>query len=484
MMKIATITLQQKIIMVNQLSIINMKIKYSWVIPAIILISSCRVTNSYHGPAVGQEGFYREHGGTDTSSIARVQWDAYFQDHALQNLIKEGLANNLDLKSAVERINAAQAELQSSKNAYLPSLSGNASVTQEKLAYPQAFGFVKDTRLYSLGLSSSWEIDIWGKLSSAKRAAFATLMQQQAVKQAVQSELIATIAGDYYLLATLDEQLIILRKTAANRREDVNTVKALQSSNVVNGAAVVQSEANYYATEVAIPGVVKQIRKTENALSVLLGRAPGPIIRNTLNMEQVPATLNTGVPAQLLANRPDVQQAELAFRVAFEQTNIARTAFYPSLTLTAAGGFSSFSVGDWFTRNLGLFGNVTAGLLQPIYNKGINKARLKTAKAQQQVALNSFQQSLLVAGQEVSDALFAYQTVEDRKTNRQLQITALEKSVDFNQTLLKYSPATNYTDVLTSQQSLLAAQLDGVNDRLEQWQAVISLYHALGGGWQ
>ncbi|MEN0052330.1 MAG: efflux transporter outer membrane subunit, partial [Mucilaginibacter sp.] len=390
-----------------------MKIKYSWVIPALIIISSCRVTSPYHRPAVNQEGLYREQSGTDTANnIALVHWDTYFQDPALQNLIREGLANNLDLKSALERINAARAEFQSSKSAFLPSLSGNASVTQERLAYPQAFGFVKDTRQYAIGLSASWEMDIWGKLSSAKRAAFASLLQQQAVKQAVQSELVAAIASDYYLLAALDEQLDILKRTAANRQEDVNTVKALQASNVVNGAAVVQSQANYYATEVAIPGITRQIRKTENALCVLLGKAPGPINRNALRLQQMPVGLNTGVPAQLLANRPDVQEAELAFRVAFEQTNIARSYFYPSLTLTAAGGFSSFSVGDWFTRNLGLFGNVTAGILQPIYNKGINKARLRTAKAQQQVALNSFQQSLLVAGQEVSDALFAYQTVE------------------------------------------------------------------------
>jgi multidrug efflux system outer membrane protein len=461
-----------------------MKIKYTWVITALMIASSCRITKPYIRPASGQDGLYRDHASTDSTNIARIPWNTYFSDPKLQTLIKEGLANNLDLKSALERINSARADLQSSKTAFLPIVSGNASVTQERLAYPQGFGFIQNARLYNLGLSASWEADIWGKLSSARRASLAGLLLQQAVRKAIQTQLIADIAGDYYLLLALDEQLSILQKTAANRQEDVKTVKALQNSNVVNGAATVQSEANYYAAEVAIPGIVKQIRKIENALSVLLARVPGPIERSTENIMELPAELRVGIPAQLLANRPDVQQAELAFRAAFEATNVARTYFYPSLTLTASGGFTSFSVGDWFTKNTGLFGSVAGGIFQPIYNKGINKARLKTAQAQQQQAFYNYQHSLLIAGQEVSDALFAYKTVEDRKINRKLQISALEKSVDFNQTLLKYSTATNYTDVLTSEQNLLSAQLENVNDRLEQWQAVISLYHALGGGWQ
>ncbi|WP_261387961.1 TolC family protein [Chitinophaga pinensis] len=228
----------------------------------------------------------------------------------------------------------------------------------------------------------------------------------------------------------LDYQLLLLEKAAAIRSADVEAMTELQRSNVVNGAAVVQSQANEYAARVAIPVVKKQIRQTENILSTLLGKPAGDIKRSRLEEQSIPAMINSGVPAQLLANRPDVRQAELAFRGAFESTNIARTAFYPSLTLTAAGGFSSFSFGDWFTKNTGLFGNVAAGVFQPIYNRGLNKSRLKIAEAEQQTAYYNFQQSLLTAGQEVSDALFTYSSVEERKTFRSKQIQALEKSVD------------------------------------------------------
>jgi multidrug efflux system outer membrane protein len=300
----------------------------------------------------------------------------------------------------------------------------------------------------------------------------------------VLTQLIADIAKHYYTLLVLDRQLDILERTVVLRNSDVKTMTALQTSNVVNGASVVQSQANEAAARVAIPIIKKQIRQTENALSVLIGRHPARISRGRLEEQSLPEMISTGIPAQLLGNHPDVRQAELAFRVAFEMTNIARTAFYPTLSLTASGGFSSFSLDNLFTRNTGLFGNVVAGLFQPIYNRGLNKARLKATQAEQRSAYYNFQQSMLTASQEVSDALYSYSSVEDRKADRRKQIQALEKSVDFTQTLLKYSTGTNYIDVLTSEQSLLSAQLDQTNDQLEQWLSVIDLYHALGGGWR
>ena len=259
-------------------------------------------------------------------------------------------------------------------------------------------------------------------------------------------------------------------------------MKELKKGAVVNGAAVVQSEANRYAAEVSIPDIKRSIRETENALDILLSRPPGAITRSTLTDQKVTAELQTGIPTQLLTNRPDVQQSEYAFRAAFENTNLARTYFYPSFTITASGGLSSLTLKDFFTKSI--FYNAAAGLTQPIFNQGINKARLRTAQAQQQEALNSFQKTLLVAGQEVSNALYAHETAVEKQDSRSKQIIALQKSVDYTQELLRYSSATNYTDVLTSEQNLLAAQLSGVSDKLQELQAIVNLYRALGGGWR
>lgn len=447
----------------------------------LIGFASCRISKPYQQPEFDTSKLYRDAEGKDTTNMASVHWKKLFGDTILTGLIAEGLDQNIDMKIALQRINAARANFQQSKAAFLPDLNGTASVKQSKLAFPQGFGLVTSTTQYDLGLTATWEADIWGKLKSAKRSALAGLLQTEAARRAVQTQLIADIANRYFTLLALDQQLLVLEQTVNNRKTDVRTMKALKAANVVTGAAEVQSEASQYAAEVAIPRLQKQIRETENALNVLLARPSAPVKRSSLNVQQLLVDLKAGVPLQLLQNRPDVKQAEYAFMAAFENTNVARKLFYPALSLTANGGFTSFSLKDWLTPD-GLFGNIAAGLVQPIFSKGANKARLTTAKATQQEAALNFQQSLLKAGEEVSNALFAYQTARTQKEIRVKQLTALQKSVDFTKKLLRYSSATNYTDVLTSEQNLLAAQLEDIDDKLQQWQAVIALYRSLGGG--
>jgi outer membrane protein TolC len=259
-------------------------------------------------------------------------------------------------------------------------------------------------------------------------------------------------------------------------------MKALKQGAVVNGAAVVQSEANLYAAQVTLPDLKRSIKEAENALSVLVAKAPNAINRTTLDQQTPYANLQTGVSAQLLKNRPDVIAAEFGFRSAFENTNVAKAYFYPALTITATGGLSSLQLQDFFSKSI--FYNLVGGLTQPIFAKGANKARLKTAEANQQIAFYNFQQTLLTGGQEVSNALYAYQTASEKEATRAKQIASLTKAVDFTKELLRYSSATNYTDVLTSEQSLLTAQLSGINDRLQKLQSVVNLYRALGGGWK
>ena len=461
---------------------------YFLLLPVLMSIwVSCRVTKPYSRPDLNTTDLYRGQTNTDTATIAAMPWQTLFTDTVLRALISEGLYQNLNLKIAVQKIFEAQATFGQTKAAFFPSLSGNAIATRSRqslaaLDFPSGIAINTLTTTYQLGLSTSWEADIWGQLSSAKRAAFSNLLATDAAKRAVQTQLIADIANNYYALLALDRQMEITEQTLKNRLKDVETMKALKEGAVVNGAAVVQSEANRYAAEVSIPDIKRSIRETENAIDLLVGRPPGPLNRSKLADQQPVTTLQTGIPIQLLKNRPDVQQAEYTFRNAFENTNAAKTYFYPQFTITASGGYSNLQLKEFFVNSI--FYNIAAGLTQPIFNQGINKARLKTARAQQLEALYSFQQTLLVAGQEVSNALYAYQTAIDKDSARGKQIAALTKSVDYTEQLLRYSSATNYIDVLTSEQSLLAAQLSGVDDRLQQLQAIVNLYRALGGGWR
>ena len=453
---------------------------------ATLCLTAC-VTKKYERPALNSNDLYRDNSGTDTATIANLPWKTLFGDATLQTLIQQGLDENLDLKQAIERIKIAEATLRQSRAAFLPSLTGDLSVTDAKqsraaLNFPPGININTETQTYKAQLSTSWEADIWGKLSSAKRSAYASLLQTDAAKRAVQTQLIANIANTYYNLLALDKQLAITEQTVKIRETDVETMKSLKEGAIVNGAAVVQSEANLYAAQVTIPDLKKSIKETENALSVLLGKGPGTINRNTLDEQQPFSNLQVGVSSQLLQNRPDVQAAEFAFRAAFENTNTAKTYFYPALTLTANGGLSTLDLKNFFDQSI--FYNLIGGITQPIFNKGQNKARLKTAKAQQQQAFYGFQQTLLTSGQEVSNALFAYQTASEKETTRAKQIASLTKAVDYTKELLRYSSATNYTDVLTSEQSLLAAKLSSTNDRLQKLQSIVNLYRALGGGWK
>lgn len=457
--------------------------KYIGLVILLTVLASCQVSKKYERPAVNTSNLYRDQQNTETTTIATMPWQKLFNDPILIELITEGVQQNLDLKIAVEHINIARASFKQSKATFLPDLNGNASITQSKLAFPQGFGIISSSTQYDVGLTASWEADIWGKLRSSKRSALAGLLQTEEAKKAVQTQLISDIANNYFMLLALDEQLMVLEKTVVNRKTDVSAMKSLKAANIVTGAAEVQSEANQYAAEVGIPRLKRQIRETENAMNVLLTRQAGSIDRKSLESQQLLLDLNIGIPAQFLQNRPDVKQAEYAFMKAFETTNVARQSFYPSLNITASSGFTSFSFKDWITPS-GLFANIAGGITQPIFNKGANKARLATAKAAQQESAYLFQKSLLKAGEEVSNALFSYQTAIEQQSIRTKQLQSLQKSVDFTKKLLRYSSATNYTDVLTSEQNLLSAELDNVGDKLQQWQAVISLYRALGGGWQ
>ena len=463
----------------KQLNKIWSNLAIAIVLLLVLFLYSCRLTDNYQRPTgLTDTKLYRDADTSDTTNIAAIPWKKMFSDALLQQLIQEGIDNNFDLKIATSRIKQARANLRQSRAAFYPTLDITAAgpiVNTEKI--------VNASTLFELTGSSSWEVDIWGKLRSSKRAALVALLQSDAYKKAVQTQLVSDIATNYTTLLALDAQLQVTLKTIDNRVLDVEIMKKLKESDVVTGAAVVQSEANRYSVEVTIPDLKQNIRIAENALSILLGRSPGSITRDSLNHQQVWTALKTGIPAQLLANRPDVLEAEYQLRYYYDLTNEARSYFFPSLTITAQGGFASGNISQLFSTS-SLFGNIVGGLVQPVFNHGLNKQRLKIAQAQQEESLLTFKKTILNAGQEVSNALFAYQVATDKLKMREQQIGFLQKSVEYTKELLKYSANTNYTDVLTSEQSLLAAQLNNVSDKVQQLQSVISLYRSLGGGWK
>jgi outer membrane protein, multidrug efflux system len=446
------------------------------------ILVSCSTSRHYQRETVSTDKLFGDTLVTDSVTMASQPWRELFTETHLQKLIQEGLDNNPDLLLAMQKVAEAEAYFSQSKAALLPSVSANGKgtyVRNPESIYPDG---PREVTTYQLSGEASWEVDLWGKLSSSKRAAYANFMASDAGRKAVQTRLISSIASAYYTLAGLDAKLAITQQTVKNNIDLVETIKVLKESGKVTGAAIVQSEAARYATEVTIPDLQQQIREAENALCLLLGRVPGTVERGKIEDQTLSSILKTGVPAQLLDNRPDVMQAEFAVMSAYETTSSARAYFYPALTLTASTGFAAADLNKLLDPT-SFAANVIGGLAQPLFNKRINSTRLKVAKAQQEEALISFRNTLLKAGQEVHNTLGSYESSVRKIALRKLQLDALIKSVDYTKELLTYGSAT-YTEVLNAQTSLLSAQLNSVNDQLQQLNAVVTLYRALGGGWK
>lgn len=433
---------------------------------AVIVFTGCGlVTKKYEEVELSenqQKELYRDYEATDSTTIADIQWQDFFADEKLKTLISDALANNYDLQNAILQIGVAENTLKQSKLAFLPSLDFSPSVTYNKtsrnsLNLPSNININLQTVNVSLGFSTNWEIEIWGKLSAAKRSAQASWMKSVASQNAVKTALVATVADLYYTLLSLDKQLQITKETILVREKTVEAMQALMDAGSVTGADVVQAESNLYAAQLLVPELTQTIRELENSLCVLTAKPLQSIERGTMDGQQMNVDLKLGVPAQLLANRPDIQAAELSFRQAFELTNVAKASFYPTLRLTSGSGGISALTTKTLLDPASIFVNIVAGLTQPIFQRGQLKANHRNAKITQQQAWNDFQNTILKAGQEVTDALFSYQTAKEKQLIREKQIESLEKAVEFRMELLEYTSTTNYTDVLTSEQGLIAA---------------------------
>lgn len=466
----------------------NRKLIYKILAVAVLalVVQSCFTAKTYERPQVATDNLYRtETVLKDSASLADVSWDKLFTDPILQGHINKGLQNNLDIRIAIQTIAAAEANMKQGKAGYIPTLNVGADWTHAILSKNSQFGaLLKDrsTDTYQIAGNLSWEADIWGKIRSNKRAANASYLQTIAAQQAVKTQLVSDIASTYFQLMALDAQLKVVDSTLGNRTQSVDVIKSLKDAGNVNEVGVKQTEAQLYATQIIREDLKNSIVILENTMSILLGESPRGIERGIFDNQSVTADIKLGVPALALSKRPDVIAAEYNLISNFELTNVAKSAFYPSLKVTAQGGLQSIELKEWFNAN-SFFANIVTGLTQPIFNQRQIRTRYEVAKANQEKAYLQFEQSLLTAGKEVSDALQSYNNETAKLEIRTKQVDVLQKAASYSDELLSYG-LVNYLEVLTAKDQALSTQLDLIDNQYRQYASVIMLYKALGGGWK
>lgn len=470
-----------------------MKGFYKFIGIAIVLISlqSCLVSKEYErAEVVNEQEFRTDSLEQDTTSMGDVSWQEMFSDSQLQEYISRALENNIDNLIAVQQIKSAESYIKQGKAGYYPTLSIGAQYSRNALSKNgQQGAMVQNTGqtsfdAYELSGNLSWEADIWGKIRSQKRAFDASFMQAVATQQAIKTRLIANLASTYYQLLAVDEQIALTKETIELRKTSWETTKALKESGIggVTSTAVKQTKAQYLDAKAFLIDLETQTRLLENTICILMGDEPHEIERTSLDAQEVTTELKIGVPVQLLNNRPDVVVAENNYRQAFEMTNVARANFYPSITISAGGGFQSTEISNWFSLN-SLFGNLVGGIFAPIFNGRQIRTEYEVSQNQQEQARLNYRGVLIQASKEVSDALYNYQSatrkIEIQKEEKELLDDAVEDSQDL---LSSGYNNTSYIEVLTAQENALNAGLAVINTRVVELNSIVNLYESLGGG--
>ena len=404
-------------------------------------------------------------------SLGEIAWNEFFTDPYLKGWIDKALASNTDLRVARLKVDEAQASLEASRLAFLPSVSAGVDGTSS----------TNGSNNLKVSGSAAWEIDVFGRLRNLKLGTESAYYASEEYRRAVKTGVISTVANSYYTLLMLDEQLDISERTLTTWDENIRALQALKRGGRTNEAAVLQARANRMQVENSTLTLRSQIKAQENAVRALMLDPEADLSRGRLGDQDFPETLSLGVVATMLSNRPDVRQAEFQLRKCFYDINVARAAFYPSLTISGSGGWTTAS-GNGIANPSEWVANFVGGLTAPLFNRGTNRANLKISEAEMEIASLDFQQRLLDAGMEVNDALTDWQTARDRLSLDKKQIVALKGAVHNTRLLMRNTSKTNYLEVLTAQQRLLEAELTEAQDRYNSIQAIISLYHALGGG--
>ncbi|WP_276168863.1 TolC family protein [Zobellia alginiliquefaciens] len=450
-----------------------------------LLLQSCFVAKNYERPEVETENLYRtDNLPQDSVSFASVSYKDLFTDSHLKTYIQRGLENNLDIRIALQSIAAAEAYVKQGKAGYLPTLNGAASATRTaKNSENGQFGalFTQPYNQFEMSGTVSWEADIWGKIRSSKRASDASYLQTVAAHKAVKTSLVAQIATTYYQILALDKQISVTEETIENRSKSLETISALKEAGQANQVGVDQTAAQLYSAQSQLLDLKNTLYQTENTLSLLLSEQPQSYARGSLDEQSLTNELQLGVPALLLRNRPDIMQAEYDLVNSFELTNVARSNFYPSITLSAQGGLQSLEIDNWIDSS-SIFANLVGGLTQPIFNGRKIRTAYEVAQAEQEQSLLSFKKALLTAGTEVSEALYDYDISVEKEAYVTKQVVALKRAETNSEELLNSGYLT-YLDLLTARENSLNAELNLVNNKFDQLSAKVELYRSLGGGW-
>ncbi|WP_177761420.1 efflux transporter outer membrane subunit [Flavobacterium sp. I3-2] len=450
-----------------------------------ITLQSCIATKNYERPEmVIEENFRTENLPTDSLSMASLPWNEVFTDAKLQGYITYGLDNNMDIRTAIQNIEAAEAYATQGKMGYFPTLNIGGNYTHSVNSLNTQMGRIigRRQRLDQFDITGSlaWEADVWGKITSQKKALQASYLQSVAAHQAVKTQLISSIATSYYQLLALDEQKKFTEETIDNRTKSLNTNIALKDAGVVTEVAVRQTEAQLINAKGLLLDIENNIKLQENILCLLLGDMPHAIERTTLAEQNLSIDTKIGVPAQLLANRPDVVAAEFSVMNAFEMTNVARASFYPTLRITASGGLQSVDASKLFDPS-SFFANIVGGLAAPIFNRGQIRTDYKVSQTNQEKALINYQKAIYTASKEVSDALYTYEAMDKKIVLKEQEAANYLKAVEYSTELLNNGMA-SYIEVLTANESALNAQLNIATTKYTKLAAVVQLYKALGGG--
>lgn len=448
---------------------------------AAVLLSSCGLYNKYERPDVDTKGLVRDTQSLtdtlavqDTTSFGNLPWRTVFTDPQLQALIQQGLDNNPDLLNAALNVKMVNEALKVAKLAFLPSvaLSPQGTLT--------SFDGAAATKAYQLPVSASWNVDLFGNLLSAKRSAQMQLIATKDYQTVVKTNIISGIANLYYTLLMIDRQLEIVTEMEQLTKETWEKMQFMHENRAGYRSTAVQSaEAAYYQVQAQHVDLQRQMREAENSLSLLLGQPGQAIPRGKFAEQNLPAEFATGVGIQMLANRADVHANEMALAQCFYDVETARSRFYPNITITGTAAFTNnngmVNPGKWLLSAVG-------SLVQPIFQHGQIVAGLKVAKMQYEQAYNTWQNSIYKAGNEVSNALVAYNSYSQKAELDGKRVAVLQKNVEDTKRLMESSSNTTYLEVITAQSNLLNAEISEVADQLSKMQAVVSLYQALGGG--
>lgn len=453
---------------------------------AVLLLTGCTVGPKYRRPPVTMPDTYRglapDAGPQSGASLGDEKWWTVFQDQQLQQLIREALSQNYDVRIAAARVLQAQAVLGITRADQFPTITGGASTSNQRFAATRitpAF----ETSPSEVNLSLFWELDFWGKFRRATEAARASLLATEWGQKAVVSSLVSNVASAYFQLLELDSEMEISRSTLASRKESLHLVEVRAKGGATSLLDVRQSEQLVYTAAAAIPDLERRIEQQENLISILLGKNPAPVARGKPLVENaIPPMVPAGLPSSLLGRRPDIQSAEQQLVAANARIGVAKAAYFPQITLTAVGGYQSSALTDLFTGPAGLW-NFGGQLVQPIFTGGRIRSNVRLTEAQKQEAVLAYQQSIQQAFREVSDSLVAYRKNQEFRAQQELLTNSAQDATRLSD--MRYrGGVTSYLEVLDSDTRYFDAQLSLAQARLNERLALVQLYNALGGGWQ